>query len=123
VRWSPTSGQTRDSTPLNGARMPNPPRGQQPFWRNAAPYSENPAPSGGRRGRIVRYRYRMPPKWARDGGAGSVVSVEGMREMDYQLAWRLLEASVKGLQGYSVDLEVVQDWMNSITDALLEAKD
>jgi hypothetical protein len=71
-----------------------------------------------RRGASLADRSYDLPRWATDGGNGSVVSVVYMNNEDYRLAWHLLRSNVKALGGYSVDLEVISEWMDSIEGAI-----
>lgn len=58
------------------------------------------------------------PRWAVDGGWVSPASVGGMREIDFETAWRLLRLTVAPLYGYNMDAEVFADWMDGIYEAL-----
>jgi len=74
------------------------------------------------RGLSVRDRHPSSPRWARDGGNGSVVSVEAMNSDLYSVAWRLLDATLTELAGYSMDLEQVQLIMHAYVE-ILESRD
>jgi len=43
-----------------------------------------------------------------------------MSQINYETAWRLLRLTIAPLYGYSVDLEVVGDWMDGIIQAMEE---
>jgi hypothetical protein len=72
--------------------------------------------------RILRYRYRIPPRWALDGGNGSVVSVDPMTEDKYEMAWKIMFGMTSIFDGYSIDLEQVHSYMEHVAETLnLEA--
>lgn len=66
----------------------------------------------------VRDRSGRVPRWALDGGQGSVVSVEDMDNDTYRQAWLITKALVDGFDGYMFDLEQVSNYMDTVLEVL-----
>jgi len=68
--------------------------------------------------RILPDRYYTRPRWALDGGNGSVVSVLDMDDNKYELAWRIVFGMTSIFDGYSIDLDQVHAYMQHVQDVL-----